>query len=86
MTDEELLFIKAINGTSGTWHEKFLAALNALTAAGWQRVGPDQVVVPREATPEMCEQFYALRLREQSLAVSASDSYRAMLAALPPKG
>ena len=56
----------------------------ALTAAGWRKVTADQVVVPREATPEMCEQFYALRHREQSLAVSASDSYRAMISAAPP--
>lgn len=29
------------------------AAIAALTAAGWQKIGPGQVVVPRELTEEM---------------------------------
>lgn len=36
------------------------AAIEALTAAGWRKVGPDEVVVPREPTAEMVE---AWRLR-----------------------
>lgn len=49
-------------------------ALSALDAAGLQ-------VVPKEPTPKMCESYYELCRKEETLAVSASEVYRAMLAA-----
>ena len=55
------------------------AAIAALTAAGWRKVGPDQVVVLREPSEHMIECG-----RDASVHYSVSRIYRAMISAAPP--
>lgn len=51
--------------------------LSAVDGDGWR-------LLPTEATPDMCAAFYDLTRAQETLAVAASDAYRAMIAAAPP--
>lgn len=42
-----------ISRKHGGWHAVAEAVLSALTSAGWQKFGPDQVVVARESLAEI---------------------------------
>lgn len=62
-------------------HKRFTRDLRTLLSAvdgdGWR-------LLPTEATPDMCAAFYDLTRAQETLAVAASDAYRAMIAAAPP--
>ena len=65
------------------------ALMSALTAAGWMKVGPDMVVVPREPDDEYIERLgLSMHSAEHSRPGEnwpvVRSFYRAMISAAPP--
>lgn len=62
------------------------AAIAAFIALGWQKVGPDRVVVPREPTDTMNDaaRDWSVKLYGKAIGKDASEGcYRAMIEARP---
>jgi hypothetical protein len=96
MTDEEAVIAvmkKAANVNPDDFSDfedylsyQYRAAISALTALGWRKIEPGEVVVPVEATPEMikagatarhsgaCDDGYSIVGR-----LNAETAYRAMI-------
>ena len=72
------------------YKERIEAVIAALQSAGWRRVGPDQVVVPREPAEDYIERLgNSMHSAEHSRSGETwpivRSFYRAMLAASPMK-